>query len=99
MVAPNRIAFAYARDGVFPFSATMSKLNSVTKTPLNALWVRPFFASKEHQRTDLTFCDQFNVAFQTALLCLSKRSGKESRIDLSSFEPYSIRWSPGSTLR
>lgn len=38
MIAASRVTFAYARDGCFPFSNLWSKVNPVTKTPVNAVW-------------------------------------------------------------
>ncbi|WBW74633.1 amino acid transmembrane transporter [Schizosaccharomyces osmophilus] len=36
-IACSRIAYSYARDGVLPFSGTFAKVNSKTKTPVNAV--------------------------------------------------------------
>ena len=38
MVAASRVTFAYARDGCFPFSWWISRVNKHTKTPVNAVW-------------------------------------------------------------
>ena len=38
MVAASRVTFAYARDGCFPFSWWMARVNKITKTPVNAVW-------------------------------------------------------------
>ena len=38
MVSASRVTFAYARDGCFPFSGWISKVNRHTKTPVNAVW-------------------------------------------------------------
>lgn len=37
MVAASRVTFAYARDGVFPFSGFLSTVNKITRTPVNAV--------------------------------------------------------------
>jgi len=40
MVAASRVTYAYARDGVFPFSAQIwGKVNKHTQTPVNAVWM------------------------------------------------------------
>lgn len=38
MVAASRVTFAYARDGCFPFSWWISRVNRQTQTPVNAVW-------------------------------------------------------------
>ncbi|KAG8530666.1 uncharacterized protein KY384_004021 [Bacidia gigantensis] len=38
MVAASRVAFAYARDGCFPYSWWISRVNRHTRTPVNAVW-------------------------------------------------------------
>lgn len=38
MVAASRVTFAYARDGCFPCSWWMARVNKITKTPVNAVW-------------------------------------------------------------
>lgn len=38
MVTASRVAYAYAPDGCFPFSSFWSQVNSVTKTPVRAVW-------------------------------------------------------------
>jgi amino acid transporter len=38
MITASRVAFAYARDGCFPFSPFWSHVNSVTKTPVRTVW-------------------------------------------------------------
>ena len=38
MVAASRVTFAYARDGCFPCSWWMSRVNRRTQTPVNAVW-------------------------------------------------------------
>jgi amino acid transporter len=38
MVAASRVTYAYARDGCFPMSTYWRKVNSYTKTPVNAVW-------------------------------------------------------------
>lgn len=38
MVAASRVTFAYARDGCFPFSRFWARVNTTTKTPVNAVW-------------------------------------------------------------
>jgi len=39
MVAASRVTFAYARDDCFPFSNLWKKVNPITKTPVNAVWL------------------------------------------------------------
>jgi len=39
MVAASRVTFAYARDGVFPFSKFIATVNKRTRTPVNAVIV------------------------------------------------------------
>ncbi|MCJ1434666.1 hypothetical protein MMC27_004035 [Xylographa pallens] len=38
MVAASRVTFAYARDGCFPFSWWIKRVNKHTYTPVNAVW-------------------------------------------------------------
>ncbi|KAH8678333.1 amino acid transporter-like protein [Xylariales sp. PMI_506] len=38
MVAASRVTFAYARDGCFPFSWWLARVNATTLTPVNAVW-------------------------------------------------------------
>ncbi|KAL9632199.1 MAG: hypothetical protein Q9164_005468 [Protoblastenia rupestris] len=38
MVSASRVTFAYARDGVFPCSWWISRVNRHTYTPVNAVW-------------------------------------------------------------
>ena len=38
MVAASRVTFAYARDGCFPCSWWISRVNRHTQTPVNAVW-------------------------------------------------------------
>jgi amino acid transporter len=38
MVAASRVTYAYARDGCFPMSKYWRKVNTYTKTPVNAVW-------------------------------------------------------------
>lgn len=38
MIAASRVTFAYARDDCFPFSNLWKKVNSTTRTPVNAVW-------------------------------------------------------------
>jgi amino acid transporter len=38
MVAASRVTFAYARDGCFPMSFWIKKVNRTTYTPVNAVW-------------------------------------------------------------
>jgi len=38
MVAASRVTFAYARDGCFPFSWWLERVNKHTLTPVNAVW-------------------------------------------------------------
>ncbi|TKA71496.1 hypothetical protein B0A55_06477 [Friedmanniomyces simplex] len=38
MIAASRVTFAYARDGCFPFSKYWKHVNTVTHTPVNAVW-------------------------------------------------------------
>ncbi|KAF2102103.1 amino acid permease, variant [Rhizodiscina lignyota] len=45
MLANARMAYAFARDEAFPFSGFWSKVNSLTKTPVNAVWLVVTFCS------------------------------------------------------
>jgi amino acid transporter len=38
MVAASRVTFAYARDGCFPMSFWIRRVNKYTYTPVNAVW-------------------------------------------------------------
>ncbi|EMC93424.1 hypothetical protein BAUCODRAFT_133352 [Baudoinia panamericana UAMH 10762] len=38
MIAASRVTFAYARDGCFPLSKYWKHVNTVTRTPVNAVW-------------------------------------------------------------
>ena len=38
VVAASRQAFAFSRDGVLPFSSVISRVNSHTHSPVNAVW-------------------------------------------------------------
>ena len=38
MVAASRVTFAYARDGCFPGSFWIKRVNKITYTPVNAVW-------------------------------------------------------------
>ena len=38
MVAASRVTFAYARDGCFPYSWWIKRVNRHTQTPVNAVW-------------------------------------------------------------
>jgi amino acid transporter len=38
MVAASRVTFAYARDGCFPMSFWLRRVNTHTYTPVNAVW-------------------------------------------------------------
>jgi len=38
MIAASRVTFAYARDDCFPFSRIWKHVNTVTRTPVNAVW-------------------------------------------------------------
>lgn len=42
MVAASRVTFAYARDGCFPLSRFWARVNTYTKTPVNAVWFNVF---------------------------------------------------------
>jgi len=37
-VASSRVVYAYSRDGALPASRWLKKVNSRTKTPVNAVW-------------------------------------------------------------
>lgn len=39
MLAASRVTFSYSRDGLFPFSNLWDKVNPVTQTPVNAVWI------------------------------------------------------------
>lgn len=38
VITASRVAYAYARDGCFPFSKFWSQVNKRTKTPVNCVW-------------------------------------------------------------
>lgn len=38
MIAASRVTFAYARDDCFPLSSYWKKVNTTTRTPVNAVW-------------------------------------------------------------
>ncbi|KAK6434174.1 GABA/polyamine transporter [Oleoguttula sp. CCFEE 5521] len=38
MIAASRVTFAYARDDCLPFSFLLKKVNTRTRTPVNAVW-------------------------------------------------------------
>lgn len=38
MIAASRVTFAYARDDCFPLSKYWKKVNTTTRTPVNAVW-------------------------------------------------------------
>jgi amino acid transporter len=44
MLADTRMAYAFARDSALPFSGFLSKVNSRTHTPINAVWFVVFFS-------------------------------------------------------
>ncbi|OJI99992.1 hypothetical protein ASPVEDRAFT_51273 [Aspergillus versicolor CBS 583.65] len=44
MLADTRMAYAFARDEALPFSSTLSKINSLTQTPVNAVWFVVLFS-------------------------------------------------------
>jgi len=39
MLACTRMAYAFSRDGAFPFSAFWSRINPTTHTPINSVWL------------------------------------------------------------
>jgi amino acid transporter len=39
MLADTRMAYAFSRDGALPFSKLFDRVNVVTKTPINAVWL------------------------------------------------------------
>ena len=39
MLACTRMAYAFSRDGAFPFSSFWSKVNGYTHTPINSVWL------------------------------------------------------------
>ncbi|KAF8860967.1 amino acid transporter [Acephala macrosclerotiorum] len=39
MLADTRMAYAFSRDRALPFSSFFSKINPITKTPVNAVWL------------------------------------------------------------
>ncbi|KAF2876713.1 amino acid/polyamine transporter I [Massariosphaeria phaeospora] len=45
MLANARMAWAFSRDAAFPFSGFWSKVNSLTNTPVNAVWLVVAFCS------------------------------------------------------
>ncbi|KAH7383126.1 amino acid/polyamine transporter I [Cadophora sp. MPI-SDFR-AT-0126] len=44
MLADTRMAYAFSRDGALPFSPFFAKVNKVTNTPINAVWLIVAFA-------------------------------------------------------
>ncbi|KAF7713040.1 Amino acid permease [Penicillium ucsense] len=44
MLADTRMAFAFARDDALPCSSFLSRVNSYTHTPVNAVWFVVFFS-------------------------------------------------------
>ncbi|OQE10933.1 hypothetical protein PENVUL_c003G04626 [Penicillium vulpinum] len=44
MLADTRMAYAFARDNALPFSKILSKVNSRTHTPVNAVWFVVIFS-------------------------------------------------------
>ncbi|KAL4810067.1 amino acid/polyamine transporter I [Aspergillus unguis] len=44
MLADTRMVYAFARDEALPFSASLSKINTITQTPVNAVWFVVLFA-------------------------------------------------------
>ncbi|CAK7274713.1 GABA/polyamine transporter [Sporothrix epigloea] len=42
MVAASRVTFSYSRDGCLPLSRYWAKVNTYTKTPVNAVWLNCF---------------------------------------------------------
>ncbi|KAJ5582278.1 Amino acid/polyamine transporter I [Penicillium sp. DV-2018c] len=44
MLADTRMAYAFARDDALPFSKYLSKVNSHTQTPVNAVWFVVIFS-------------------------------------------------------
>ncbi|KAJ9667774.1 polyamine transporter tpo5 [Coniosporium apollinis] len=45
MLGNARMAYAFARDEAFPFSSFWSKINRITGTPVNAVWLVVVFCS------------------------------------------------------
>lgn len=45
MLANARMAWAFSRDGAFPFSGFWSQVNNLTNTPVNAVWLVVVFCS------------------------------------------------------
>ncbi|EPE34332.1 hypothetical protein GLAREA_10026 [Glarea lozoyensis ATCC 20868] len=43
MLALTRMAYAFSRDGALPFSSFFSRVNTHTKTPVNAVWLCVLF--------------------------------------------------------
>ncbi|CAN6643832.1 GABA-specific permease [Trichomonascus vanleenenianus] len=39
MIAASRVAYAYSRDGCFPYSHIWASVNKYTQTPVNAVWI------------------------------------------------------------
>lgn len=39
MLAASRVTYAYLRDGLFPGSRWWKKVNPITQTPINAVWI------------------------------------------------------------
>lgn len=44
MLADTRMAYAFARDKALPFSDVLCRVNSLTHTPVNAVWFVVFFS-------------------------------------------------------
>ncbi|KAI9653233.1 MAG: hypothetical protein M1821_007664 [Bathelium mastoideum] len=45
MLANARMTYAFARDDALPFSSFWSRINSLTRTPVNAVWLVVFFCT------------------------------------------------------
>ncbi|KAK3208012.1 hypothetical protein GRF29_96g1110378 [Pseudopithomyces chartarum] len=45
MLANSRMAWAFARDAAFPFSGFWAKVNNITDTPINSVWLVVIFCS------------------------------------------------------
>lgn len=45
MIAASRVTFAYARDDCFPLSKYWKHVNTITKTPVNAVWFNNIIGS------------------------------------------------------
>ncbi|VEU20045.1 DEKNAAC100645 [Brettanomyces naardenensis] len=42
MIAASRVLFSYSRDNCFPLSRYWAKVNTITRTPVNAVWANWF---------------------------------------------------------